>query len=164
MIDLIVDRIQSGINYEMGTGSPYYSDYLLEFVTNRNITFADPNKSVAVLEGESEPVEFEISNRISQTKEKFTVKIYLLIRGASGEETKGTRRALTQRIRHAFLRRNGNIFTNLLTTIDSGVGYEERVSKYKIARTQYDNTDIGGDFIYLAALDIDVETEVNYTE
>ncbi len=164
MIDILVDKIVESLDTDLTSGSVLYTDGFIEAVTNKNLVPESMHKQIAVLEGDSAPVEYQISDRIANTKEKYVLDIQLLVRAASEQEGKRLRRTLTSRIKHSILRKNGEFFSNVLGSSDSGVGYSETPQKYEIIRTQYDNAIIDGDFLYMSVVELAVETDVNYYE
>ena len=162
MIDIIIDKIIEGLKKDLMSGSDLYSDHLVDNITNKGLTEKSPNMSIAIIEDEAVPLSFDISSQIAQTSEQYRILIQFLVRSASEEEGKEERRIVTRRIKHSFLRRNGNIFEPLLTAKDEDTGYNEKPRKYEIERTRFDNDVINGQYLYVSETSILVQTEVNY--
>ncbi len=164
MIDIIVDKIVEGLSSDLGAGSTIYSDNLVEHVTNKGLVKESTNKTIAVLEDDAVPTEFDIADRMAQTTEVYTVRIQLLIRSAEEEAGKAMRRVITRRIKHSLLRKNGEVFTGVLTAEDTDTGYSEQPKKYTIVRTSYDGAKVDGVLLYISEIELAVDTDVNYFE
>lgn len=162
MIDLIVDKIVDCIDGELGQDSEIYTDYLAQSVSSDNLMPNSPDISIAVLEQDSVPTEYRICDRISHTAESYNLEIQTLIRAAKQQDAKKARRSVTQRVKHCLMKKNGSLFTGLLTLVDSGVGYRETVRDYKITRTDYDSAEVRGNWLYLSSVAIVVNTSVDY--
>ena len=169
MMDVLVDKVIEALSYELmrtnsDGASAFYTDKFIEVVTNKSITATTPSLTIAVVEGDSRPLQFEISSTVSQTAESYSLQIQFIVRAAAEAEAKQYRRIVTQRIKHAILRTGGKFRALVLGAVDTDEGYRENVQKYKTSQTRYDNSAIAGEFIYLSVIELDVETQVSYNE
>jgi hypothetical protein len=163
MIDILIDTIESGVYQELGSGSAYYVDHFITATTNKALNVGSPNAVVAVIEDTSSPINFEIASRHSPTVEEYRIKIQTVHKGFNEAKVKEERRLIIKRLKMCFWRQNGNMFTSLLTLVDSGVGYREAVRKYSLGTTMYETTEINSEYYYASETELIVETETNFS-
>lgn len=162
MIDLLVNAVVMALEEDLGKASTIYTDDLIEVVTTKDLEPTVPNKTISVVEADSIPLNHDISSQIAQTSERYTIHIKLLIKANSEAEGKTLRRKLTRRIKHSILKKNGNVFTGILTLEDTDTGYSERPSKYGIGKTEFDSGEIDSILYFISDTTFTVDTDVNY--
>lgn len=156
MIDLIVDKLISQFNTQIGPNSS--SENKLGLVTNVSLAATSPNKTLSIIEGPIIPQEFEIGVLQPTTYIYGPIELQFLCKGTE-KQAKETRRIFISLIRQTLY---NTITRTALLALSNTVNNEiERVLKFNLIRINTDFANLKGQFIFIAVFQLSVTTEIS---
>lgn len=151
--DLFVYRVKEIIASTL-LADPDYSAGL--FIT-RMPRPDDPTRTIAVVENDAEPVQYEIGGRIDPSMLRWSVWVMVFVKHSNEVEGRNVRKRLMSRVRKAIFLPSS--VQTLMTLSDD----TERVSAYRMRRIEYqaaDARDRNNQFFFLGMIELTFDTEL----